>query len=117
VVETIEIKLPAYRKSTANYFKIFSEDRCIKVSLMEGWEEISQTTTQVAFMYETESNEQEFLEAYKKAQEILNSLILDPDPESDSDPNDPDTWDEDEYQDNMSDLVNRAHEQSEGMER
>jgi len=51
------------------------------------------------------------MDAGKQSMDIVDKQL------SDSDPNDPDSWDEDEYQDNMSDLVNRAHEQSEGMER
>ena len=67
-----EITLPAYYKSSAFHFKIYSEENCIAVS--DDGIEIKRAG--LPFILDvTESTETEFFKAYNKTLSTLNKLI------------------------------------------
>lgn len=71
-VET-EISLPAFYKTTAHRFKIYSDTNCICVTNNQ---EISVKHSQLPFnIGAVESNEVEFLTAYNQTLLILNQLV------------------------------------------
>jgi uncharacterized protein YpbB len=68
----VEIELPSYKKSNCHFWKIYSEEKAICVTNLEGYYEIGEQTIQVALKSgDEESNEEEFNEAFER---IFNKL-------------------------------------------
>lgn len=68
----VEISLPCYRKGICHYYKIYSENKCIQVTDIEGWFGISLHPTFLALNNTTDSSEEEFLLIFDK---IYYSLL------------------------------------------
>jgi hypothetical protein len=67
-----EITLPAYYKSAAYHFKIYSKENCIAVS----YDAIEIKRAGLPFILDvSESTENEFLKSYNKTLSTLNKLI------------------------------------------
>lgn len=68
-----EIKLPHYRKSLCNYFKIFSQEHCIKVCDLERHYEIGISHAGLAFSNNNteETTEEEFNHAFERINRII----------------------------------------------
>jgi hypothetical protein len=78
VKQTVEVKhqitLPAYYKSLACHFKIYSEENCICVTLTEIG--IKHAGLPFGLEYITESTEQEFLTAFNATKLVIEQLTL-----------------------------------------
>lgn len=76
IVETVEIKLPAYYKTIAHQFKIISEQHCICVTLGVSKVQIETAHAELPFnVNATESTETEFNDAFMKVMSELKYLI------------------------------------------
>ncbi len=71
----VEITLPAYQKSNCHFWKIISEKEVIKITELDNWNGIDQSTIAAAYTSTNEpSTEEEFNEAYKRVLTFLNDL-------------------------------------------
>jgi len=73
VIETVEIKLPAYYKTIAHQYKIISEKHCICITLNDG---IQKLHAELPFDVKAiESTETEFNDAFMETMSKLKNLI------------------------------------------
>ena len=72
----IEIEFPVFMKTACNYYKVISEHKCIQVTDLEGYFEISQGCVDFAFSPDNiKSTEIEFNKAFDRV--YKNILKLD----------------------------------------
>jgi len=74
-VKEVEITLPAFFKSSCQYYKIYSEKNCIAVCELNGNYTIMQAHAELAIHGEhVEITEKEFNSAYKRVENKLKNL-------------------------------------------
>jgi len=74
-VEEVDVELPIYRKDICHYYRVFSEDHCVKVCTLKEWEEISVNPFSNAFSGNTSEDctSEEFYKALTTVTELLQS--------------------------------------------
>jgi hypothetical protein len=73
----VEITLPAFFKSSCQYYKIYSEKHCVSVCELDGNYTIMQAHAELAIHGEhKKSNEKEFNSAYKRVEKKLKFLNI-----------------------------------------
>lgn len=74
---TIEIELPAYRKSGCHYYKVFSDEHCIQICTLDFNTSIARHHSGLAYSDKRieDCSKEEFEENYNKVSELIKSFI------------------------------------------
>jgi len=75
--KTIEIELPAYRKSICHYYKVYSNEHCIQVCDIDSSTSIARYHSGLAYSDKRieDCSKEEFEENYNKVKDLLQSLV------------------------------------------
>lgn len=71
----LEVEIPFYKKSLCHFFKVYSEEKAIKVCSLEGYEEIGIVGISTALHDTIDCDHVEFQEKYNNVIKKINGLI------------------------------------------
>lgn len=74
LIEYVEVELPFYKKGICHWYKVYQEDRCLRVCDLNNHEEIGLINNDCAFMSTEDCTKEEFDQAYEKISNLLNDL-------------------------------------------
>jgi len=76
-METVEVELPAYRKSRCHFYKVFSDTHCIEVCTLKNYHSVSfYNSSNALHRSHEECTKEEFEAALKETIAILNAQAL-----------------------------------------
>lgn len=75
ITKEVEIALPHFMKSNCHFYKVYSEEKCIQVTDLDGNYQIQQAHSGLAFLDgQVEATAEEFKDAFERVSVYLTTI-------------------------------------------